>query len=99
MGAPVVMGGIHATFCRDEALEHADAVVTGEAESIWRQVLADARDHALRRVYEGGTSPEISRDLWQKAADHGINICESRCFGRKKAAFAYDTVYAIPIRI
>ena len=55
-GVPVVMGGIHATFCRDEALEHADAVVTGEAESVWGQVLADARNHALRRVYEGGIS-------------------------------------------
>ncbi len=57
MGVPVAMGGIHATFCRDEALEHADAVVTGEAETVWGQVLADAREHALRRVYEGGTSP------------------------------------------
>jgi radical SAM superfamily enzyme YgiQ (UPF0313 family) len=56
MGVPVVIGGIHATFCRDEALEHADAVVMGEAESVWRQVLADARNHVLRRVYEGGIS-------------------------------------------
>jgi radical SAM superfamily enzyme YgiQ (UPF0313 family) len=54
MGAPVVIGGIHATFCRDEALEHADTVVTGEAESVWGQVLADARNHSLRRVYDGG---------------------------------------------
>jgi len=54
MGVPVVIGGIHATFCRDEALEHADAVITGEAESVWGQVLEDARNHALRRVYEGG---------------------------------------------
>lgn len=56
MGVPVVMGGIHATFCRDEALEHADAVVTGEAESVWGHVLADARNHALPGVYEGGIS-------------------------------------------
>jgi radical SAM superfamily enzyme YgiQ (UPF0313 family) len=54
MGVPVVIGGIHATFCRDEALDHAEAVVTGEAESVWAQVLADAQNHALRRVYEGG---------------------------------------------
>ncbi len=42
-GVPVVMGGIHATFCREEALEHADAVVTGEAESVSGHVLTDAR--------------------------------------------------------
>jgi radical SAM superfamily enzyme YgiQ (UPF0313 family) len=70
MGVPVVMGGIHATFCRDEALEHADAVVTGEAESVWGEVLADARNHALRRVYEGGISsmdaiPTARHDLLQ----------------------------------
>ena len=34
MGVPVVMGGIHATFCRG-GLEHTEAVVTGEAESVW----------------------------------------------------------------
>ena len=33
-GVPVVMGGIHATMCVDEAMEYVDAVVTGEAESI-----------------------------------------------------------------
>jgi len=70
MGVPVVMGGIHATFCCHEALEHADAVVTGEAESVWEQVLADARNHALRRVYEGGISamdtiPPARHDLLQ----------------------------------
>jgi radical SAM superfamily enzyme YgiQ (UPF0313 family) len=56
MGVPVVMGGIHATFCRDEALEHVDVVVTGEAESVWGQVLGDARNHSLRKVYDGGMS-------------------------------------------
>jgi radical SAM superfamily enzyme YgiQ (UPF0313 family) len=70
MGVPVVMGGIHATFCRHEALEHVDAVVTGEAESVWAQVLADARDHALRREYAGGISdmdtiPPARHDLLQ----------------------------------
>jgi radical SAM superfamily enzyme YgiQ (UPF0313 family) len=67
-GVPVVMGGIHATFCRDEALEHADAVVTGEAESVWGQVLEDARNHTMRAVYEGGISamdaiPSARHDL------------------------------------
>ena len=52
-GVPVVMGGIHATMCLAEALERVDAVVTGEAESIWAQVLEDARRGALKRVYAG----------------------------------------------
>jgi radical SAM superfamily enzyme YgiQ (UPF0313 family) len=53
LGVPVVMGGIHATMCLEEASERADVVVTGEAEGIWAQVLADARDRALKRVYAG----------------------------------------------
>jgi radical SAM superfamily enzyme YgiQ (UPF0313 family) len=52
-GVPVVIGGIHATMCPDEALARVDAVVTGEAEPIWAQVLADARQGALRPLYEG----------------------------------------------
>ena len=54
LGVPVVMGGIHATMCLDEAIEHVDSVVTGEAESIWPQVLEDARHHSLKSLYEGG---------------------------------------------
>lgn len=50
-GVPVVMGGIHATMCLEETLEWVDAVVTGEAENIWPQVLEDAKHGALNRVY------------------------------------------------
>ncbi|WP_197135921.1 B12-binding domain-containing radical SAM protein [Crateriforma conspicua] len=52
-GVPVVMGGIHASMCSDEALRFADAVVVGEAESVWRQVLADAQSGRLRGLYHG----------------------------------------------
>ncbi len=58
-GVPVVMGGIHATMCLDEAMEHVDAVVTGEAEGVWPQVLEDARHGRLKRRYDGGLA-EIS---------------------------------------
>jgi radical SAM superfamily enzyme YgiQ (UPF0313 family) len=37
-GVPVVMGGIHATMCTQEATARVDAVVTGEAEPVWVQV-------------------------------------------------------------
>jgi radical SAM superfamily enzyme YgiQ (UPF0313 family) len=47
------MGGIHATMCTEEASARVDSVVTGEAEPIWPQVLADAQQGALRTLYEG----------------------------------------------
>jgi len=54
LGVPVVMGGIHATMCLDEVMDRVDAVVTGEAEGIWPQVLEDARRGSLKQRYDGG---------------------------------------------
>lgn len=54
LGVPVVMGGIHATMCLDEVIERVDSAVTGEAESVWPQVLADARNRCLKCRYDGG---------------------------------------------
>ena len=45
---------IHATMCVDEVRERADAVVTGEAESVWRRMLEDFRQGRLARQYDGG---------------------------------------------
>ncbi|MBN1341756.1 MAG: B12-binding domain-containing radical SAM protein [Phycisphaerae bacterium] len=53
LGVPVVMGGIHASMCLEEALQRVDSVVTGEAEGIWAQVLEDARNGNMKRVYAG----------------------------------------------
>ena len=61
LGVPVVMGGIHATMCHGEAAEHVDSVVTGEAESVWPQVLDDVRHGSLKPRYDGG-HPDI-RDV------------------------------------
>src|SRR5271157_2890046 len=54
LGVPVVMGGIHATMCLDEALERVDSVVTREAERVWPHVLEDSRHGCLKRHYDGG---------------------------------------------
>lgn len=53
-GIPVVMGGIHATMCAEEALQHVDSIVTGEAEEQWPEVLKDFENNNLQRVYTGG---------------------------------------------
>jgi radical SAM superfamily enzyme YgiQ (UPF0313 family) len=50
-GVPVVLGGIHPTVLPDEALQHADAVVIGEAEPVWAQLLNDLREGRLARLY------------------------------------------------
>jgi radical SAM superfamily enzyme YgiQ (UPF0313 family) len=52
-GVPVVMGGPHATLAPYEALEHVDAVVIGEAENVWEQLLEDFEKGELKEVYRG----------------------------------------------
>jgi len=51
-GVPVVMGGFHVSLHPEEALEHCDAVVVGEAESVWPEVLEDARQRRLKPRYQ-----------------------------------------------
>ena len=57
-GKKVVLGGIHVTVCPEEATRHADAIVTGEAETIWPEVCGDLLVGKLKERYAGSpTSP------------------------------------------
>ncbi len=54
-GAWVVYGGIHATLFPEEVLEHgAHAVVKGDGDLIWRQVVQDCFDGHPQPLYDGG---------------------------------------------
>jgi radical SAM superfamily enzyme YgiQ (UPF0313 family) len=59
-GVLVVLGGLHATVLPQEALQHVDAVVVGEGEPVWEQVLWDAGRGRLGGIYHG---PNGSFDL------------------------------------
>ena len=50
-GKKVVLGGVHVTVCPDEAQAHADAVVVGEAEPIWKELIADFERGELKPRY------------------------------------------------
>jgi radical SAM superfamily enzyme YgiQ (UPF0313 family) len=52
-GIPVVMGGVHASMLPEEALQHVDAVVIGEAEEVWPDLIGDLRKGQLKRIYRG----------------------------------------------
>lgn len=58
-GVPVVLGGMHPTLCPDEASTHADAIVVGEAEGVWDQVVEDARRGCLQRRYQSAVLPDL----------------------------------------
>lgn len=52
-GIPVVLGGVHPTLVPDEAAQHADIVVLGEAEGVWPQVVRDVERGSWQRFYRG----------------------------------------------
>ncbi|MGR3219144.1 MAG: B12-binding domain-containing radical SAM protein [Candidatus Anammoxibacter sp.] len=48
----VIMGGFHASFLPEETLQHADAVVIGEAEDVFHEVITDFKRGSLKRIYK-----------------------------------------------
>jgi radical SAM superfamily enzyme YgiQ (UPF0313 family) len=58
-GHRVVMGGYHPTFMPEEALQHADAIITGDAEGAWEKLLCDASSGALQRIYQGNNQADL----------------------------------------
>jgi radical SAM superfamily enzyme YgiQ (UPF0313 family) len=76
-GVKVVMGGIHATVLPGEALQHADAVVLGEAEEVWPRLLSDAASGAMQKLYCGNKIANLNgrsiprRDLYPKPTHKG----------------------------
>lgn len=59
-GVTVVMGGYHPTFLPEEVLQHADAIVIGDAEGIWEHLLDDFKNGCLKITYQGGNSAPLS---------------------------------------
>lgn len=59
-GVKVVMGGFHASLMPDEVARYADAVVVGEAEDLWAQVIDDFRHGTPQKFYRGSGRPNLN---------------------------------------
>jgi radical SAM superfamily enzyme YgiQ (UPF0313 family) len=58
-GKTVVAGGYHATLCPEDAAPHFDAVVVGDAEGTWEQVLFDIQRGRVQKMYRQPFSPRV----------------------------------------
>lgn len=82
-GIPVVMGGIHPTVMPDEAAQHADAIVVGEAEPVWGDVLADLGRGTLQARYQGADYCDMKglplprRDLLKRDRYLTMNVVQT----------------------
>jgi len=61
IGVKVVIGGIHASNMPVEARAHADAIVIGEADEIWRQIIHDAERGNLKPIYRQSNYTQMER--------------------------------------
>ena len=73
-GVKVILGGSHPSALPEEAIQHADAVVIGEAEGIWANVVKDFKANKLQRIYSRSKQPSLlnlpipRRDLFANGA-------------------------------
>lgn len=47
----VVLGGMHISLLPDEALQYADAIVIGDSEPIWEDLMSDVKQNTLKKNY------------------------------------------------
>ncbi len=59
-GIQVVVGGYHPSFLPDEALVYSDAVVIGDVEDVWLEVLRDAKQGKLQQIYQSKKLPSLA---------------------------------------
>jgi radical SAM superfamily enzyme YgiQ (UPF0313 family) len=67
-GVRVIMGGMHVMLLPDEVSAHADSILIGDAETVWEQILQDAKENRLQKIYRaapgigqmGGAQPRRS---------------------------------------
>ncbi len=82
-GIPVVMGGIHASSLPQEALQHADTVVVGEAEMVWERLLQDFQRNELKPIYKADGLCTMKnmrhprRDLLKREAYFTVNCVQA----------------------
>lgn len=102
-GKIVILGGIHPTVCPEEAMRHADAVVTGEAEGLWPAICDDWLGGRLRARYDGSPTPPSQmrpvdyrffgrRSYLTPASLFATRGCNHRC------AFCVSSRYMGPFR-
>ena len=60
-GVPVILGGFHVTLCPEECQNYAEAIVIGEAEGIWSEVIDDLRHGTLRQRYQADSQPSLDK--------------------------------------
>lgn len=60
-GKTIILGGLHTKFNQSEAAAYAHALVIGEVENYWEQMLSDIENDKLQSLYESHEPVDLSR--------------------------------------
>jgi len=74
LGVKVVIGGIHATILPEEAKEHADSVVIGEADNLWGEILSDFENSSNKDFYQDSSRPDLQAFVLPRWDNMNLNI-------------------------
>lgn len=82
LGVPVIFGGFHPTLLPDEAERYAEAIVIGEAEIIWQDVIDDLRYGTLKKRYQSNEQPsldliKVDRSIYAKKRYLSLGLVET----------------------
>lgn len=109
LSIPVVIGGFHATWMPEEAGQHADSVVLGEAEKVWPRLIDDFKNGTLQKFYRAESWSDLKglpfprRELLKKQAYFFTNTmqisrgCPYRCDFCSVTAFYGNTYRLRPL--
>lgn len=101
-GKKVVLGGVHPSLMVDEAAAHADAVVVGEAEEVWPELLEDLENGGMKQRYQAEVKPSLAglpiprRDLMKENAYLNIPKVETSRGCPYRCSFCSTTVFYGP---
>ncbi len=93
---PVVLGGPQVSFVPFKAIEHADSVVIGEAETLWPKLLQDLQNDKLKDFYVCSPSPfdPQGRTFYQLDEMPNLKGLPKPNRSLFKRKYAFDMVYA-----
>ncbi|MCX6661918.1 MAG: radical SAM protein [Euryarchaeota archaeon] len=108
LGKKVVLGGYHPTAMPQEAIQHADSVVLGEAELTWPELIHDLEKGVLKQFYgpnpdfDMAAIPPIRRDLIRQnpmiGAVQSTRGCPNQCEFCAIASFCNHAVKHRPVK-